>query len=200
MDGETTIESACPTEHTGLRQAAHRIGSPLKLLHKIRCLAEEYIDNIAAARDATYQEILDHSKPGDRPELEDCQDADGQDDAVPLGNQVPLGPGLVIPEDLKDSCKRKWLHLRRKEHRWRKLFSGFVQMKDKDKGLTDDNVTYDASKIPDVWDNLYYDAFTHRQFLGSESCRLAEDMLTHLHPLNEWVCLSEYGISVEEKL
>ena len=31
-------------------------------------------------------------------------------------SQVPIGPGVQIPEDLTDAYKRKWLHLRRKEH------------------------------------------------------------------------------------
>lgn len=194
------MQAACPTEHQGLKEAARRIGSPLQLLHTIRYLSMEYIDSIAEAKDLTYQEMKRHSAidetPQDEHEQEDCQD-----DAVPLGKEVPAGPGVQIPEDLKDTCKRKWLHLRRKEHRWRKLFNGFVRMKESDKGMKDDeNITYDASKIPDVWDNLYYDMLTHRHYLGEKSCKIAEMMVGLLHPLNEWVCLSEFGISVEEKL
>jgi hypothetical protein len=101
---------------------------------------------------------------------------------------------------LKDQHKRQWLHLRRKENRWRKLFSGFASLRDEDGVMEDNNVLYDMSKIPDVWDNLYYDMVTHRGYIGEESCKIAEIMVGLIHPLNEWVCVSEYGLSREEKL
>jgi len=119
-------------------------------------------------------------------------------DAVPLGNAVPVpkGPGPVIPFDLKDTYKRNWLHLKRKEHRWLKLIHGFGKSAPSEDGVA----TYDVTKIPDIWDNLYYDLLSHRSFLSANSVRLAEKMADLLHPLNEWVCLSEFGISEEEKL
>uniref|UniRef100_A0A7S4SUP1 Inositol hexakisphosphate and diphosphoinositol-pentakisphosphate kinase n=1 Tax=Alexandrium monilatum TaxID=311494 RepID=A0A7S4SUP1_9DINO len=207
MSSPESLPDSCPTDHSGLREAVRRIGSPLQLLHTIRCLALEYVDSITAQKEKTYEEMRGHSREaglcseagGGPPDEE--HDDEAHDDAVPLGNQVPLGPGPMIPFDLKDSCKRKWLHLRRKEHRWKKLLYGFVKLIDEDKGYRDDgNVTYDTSKIPDVWDNLYYDMLTHRHYLGEQSCRIAEMMVGLIHPLNEWVCLSEYGISQEEKL
>lgn len=202
---ETTLASeeilgrACPSVHKFMKEAASRIGSPLEKLHKIRRLVAEYIDSIAAAKQRTYEEHVQHNNEdigGSHDDNEDCRD-----DAVPLGVQVPQGPCVQIPDDMKDLNKRKWLHLRRKEHRWRKLFSGFVKQKDNARGLEDDsNVEYNASNIPDLWDNLYYDMITHRHYLGEKSCSLAETLVALLHPLNEWVCSSEYGISREEKL
>lgn len=188
---------ASPTDHGGLREAARRIGSPMKLMHSIRRLMAQYIESLTAAKERTTEEMRAH-EPGAGAE---GGDEDAHDDAVRLGHQLPLGPGPPIPEDLKDTCKRKWLHLRRKEHRWAKLFNGFVKLKDAQKGVhDDDNVLYDTSKIPDVWDNLYYDLMTHRQYLGKEACQVAESLVELVHPLNEWVCLSEYGISESEKV
>lgn len=196
------FEAACPTDHTGLREAAYRIGSPLQKLHTIRYDVLEYIQEIAASKDRTFQEMRRH-QPGAKlkegSEEEDPHEDCG-DDAVPLGIQVPVGPGVQIPEDLTDHLKRKWLHLRRKEHRWRKLFEGFVDVRDPEKGMVDENVMYNTTKIPDLWDNLYYDMLTHRHYLGDRAVKKAEQLVVSIHPLNEWVCLSEYGISKEEKL
>ena len=50
---------------------------------------------------------------------------------------------------------------------------------------------YDISKIPDVWDNLYYDLVTHRGYIGSESCGIAETMVELIQPLSEWVTICE---------
>jgi len=192
-------ESASPTDHVGLKEAANRIGSPLRLLNETRLLIAEYIESLTAAKERIAEEMRAHEVQSVAGE---GGDEDDHDDAVRLGHQVFLGPGPQIPEDLKDSCKRQWLHLRRKEHRWRKLFNGFAKVKDVDRGIGGDdaNVTYDASKIPDVWDNLYYDLMTHREYLGPDSCRIAESLVSLVQPLNEWVCLSEYGISEEEKI
>jgi len=198
LGSNAVIDRSCPTAHSGLREAAKKIGSPLQLLHTIKYLAWEYIESISAAKERTFEEMKGHHGVS----AQDLQQDDATDDAVPLGDIGRQGvPDPMIPFDMKDSFKRKWLHLRRKEHRWRKLFNGFVKMKDDEKGFHDDtNVTFDPSKIPDVWDNLYYDMLTHRHYLGEDSCRLAEMMVGLIHPLNEWVCLSEYGISEEEKL
>lgn len=107
-------------------QAARRIGSPMKLMHSIRRLMAQYIESLTAAKERTTEEMRAH-EPGAGAE---GGDEDAHDDAVRLGHQLPLGPGPPIPEDLKDTCKRKWLHLRRKEHRWAKLFNGFVKLKE----------------------------------------------------------------------
>ncbi|CAE8642041.1 unnamed protein product, partial [Polarella glacialis] len=197
MSSARIIKESCPTPHSGLREAAKRIGSPLQLLHTIKYLAWEYIESISAAKDRTWEQMRSHATISPQ----DLHD-DAHEDAVPLSDLSRQGvPDPMIPFDLKDSFKRKWLHLRRKEHRWRKLFKGFVRLQDEEKGFhDDDNVSFDPSKIPDVWDNLYYDMLTHRNYLGKESCRLAEMMVGLIHPLSEWVCLSEYGISEEEKL
>lgn len=198
MNSKDVLERACPTRHSGLRQAAERIESPLQLLHTIKSLASEYIESISAAKDKTFNQIKLVKGPGSV-SPQDLQEEDANDDLSFVNRQ--RAPDPMIPFDLKDELKRKWLHLRRKEHRWRKLFNGFVRVIDEDKGAFDDaNVTFDPSKIPDVWDNLYYDMLTHRNYLGEDSCKLAEMMVGLIHPLNEWVCLSEYGITEEEKL
>jgi len=203
MSTPENLRRSCPTTHTGLIQAAERIKQPLPLLHTIRKMVLEYVDSISKQKDRTFEDMRSHSVEAELSDAELHAEAndDAHEDAVPLGNQVPLGPGPMIPFDLKDSIKRKWLHLRRKEHRWKKLIYGFVKLTDEERGyLEDGNASYDTSKIPDVWDNLYYDMITHRHYLGEESCALAERIASLLHPLNEWVCLSEYGISQEEKL
>jgi len=205
MSSPEVIMSSCPTEHSGLRDAAHRIGSPLRLLHTLRKMMAEYVESIAVAKDNAHAEMHLKDDSGTASEIDGQDDQvmdNNDDDAVPLGQKVPLGPGPMIdPDDPMDASKRCWLHLRRKEHRWRKLMHGFIVLKDEEKGSSDDeNITYDASKIPDVWDNLYYDLLTHRHYLGKEPCKLAEKMVGLIHPLNEWVCLSEYGICQEEKL
>lgn len=209
MSSPDVLPNSCPTEHSGLREAVKRIGSPLQLLHTIRCLAMEYLESITAQKEKTYEEMKRHSAPSEleaaamndpHVDEQDEEEQEAHEDAVPLGHSVPLGPGPMIPFDLKDNCKRKWLHLRRKEHRWKKLLYGFLKLIDEEKSYTDDNVTYDTSKIPDVWDNLYYDMLTHRHYLGEDSCKIAEMMVGLLHPLSEWTCLSEYGISQDEKL
>lgn len=203
MSSAEIMPLSCPTEHTGLRDAASRIGSPLALLHKIRRIALTYIDSIAAAKERAFREL---SVEGDSTDygsyaVQHSDEDQAQEDVVPLGKTVMSPESVVtIPLELKDSRKRQWLHLKRKEHRWRKLYNGFAQLKDESGAYEDSNVTYDCSKIPDVWDNLWYDILQHRNILGEESCQIAEKMVGLIHPLNEWVCLSEYGISCEEKL
>eukprot|EP00928_Gymnodinium_smaydae_P001828 TRINITY_DN10654_c1_g5_i1.p1 TRINITY_DN10654_c1_g5~~TRINITY_DN10654_c1_g5_i1.p1 ORF type:complete len:1248 (-),score=231.10 TRINITY_DN10654_c1_g5_i1:50-3595(-) len=201
MSSPEVLMASCPTSHAGLREAARRIGSPLRLLQSIRSLAQEYIDSICAAKEEAFAQMQRQAELGGATHTaaddEDFHE-DAHDDAVPFGEQVKLASEPWIPFDLHDSSKRRWLHLRRKENRWRKLLSGLVTEADNDnKG---EKFAYDASKIPDVWDNLYYDMLTHRSYLGEVTCRLAERMVELIHPLNEWVCLSEYGISQEEKL
>lgn len=210
MSSEEMIGHACPTEHVGLRDAAVRIGSPLKLLKRIHQLIQDYIDAIVKAKDRAHAECHCHEGE-DNAHLEN-------EDAVPIGaapnpnragNGTPLSPQSStgvwsIPEGLADAAKKRWLHLRRKADRWNKLFNGFAQP-DSDVSSPDDKkdeagFKFDMSKIPDVWDNVYYDLLVHRDYLGEEPCRIAEEMVEVLQPLNEWVCLSEYGISQEEKL
>jgi len=204
QDMSEIFDQSCPTGHQGLREAAYRIGSPLQKLHTIRYDALEYIQEIAAAKDRTFAEMSQHnSSDAEATKADDSDQAasyeDCGDDAVPLG--VPVGPGVQIPEDLTDACKRKWLHLRRKEHRWRKLFDSFVIDNGNGEGKgKDECISYNTTKIPDLWDNLYYDMVTHRHYLGARACKKAEQLVSSLHPLNEWVCLSEYGISQEEKI
>eukprot|EP00930_Biecheleria_cincta_P036730 TRINITY_DN25170_c0_g4_i1.p1 TRINITY_DN25170_c0_g4~~TRINITY_DN25170_c0_g4_i1.p1 ORF type:complete len:1242 (-),score=201.72 TRINITY_DN25170_c0_g4_i1:135-3860(-) len=198
MSSKSVLERACPTGHEGLREASRRIESPLQLLHTIKCLTLEYIESISTAKDKTFNHMKMVKGHGNV-SLQDLQEEDADDDLSFVNRQRVPDP--MIPFGLKDELKRKWLHLRRKEHRWRKLFDGFVRVIDEEKGTADDsNVTFDPSKIPDVWDNLYYDMLTHRNYLGEDSCKLAEMMVGLIHPLNEWVCLSEYGITEEEKL
>mmetsp|Transcript_11145 Transcript_11145/g.24921 ORF Transcript_11145/g.24921 Transcript_11145/m.24921 type:complete len:1196 (+) Transcript_11145:120-3707(+) len=199
LNSPEVLPLACPTPHTGLLEAARRIGNPLALLKRLETLALEYLVRIAAAKEAACEAMRHHADPGtgDDKEQEEADD----DVAVPLGQERNQheGPGPKIPFDLKDSYKRKWLHLRRKEHRWWKLYHGFVLPQTS--GSDDSSkFQYDISKIPDVWDNLYYDMLTHRHYLGEDSCRIAEAMVDLLLPLNEWLCPSEYGISSEEKL
>lgn len=198
LSSPEVLPRSCPTSHPGLRHAAQRIRSPLQLLHTIKYLAIEYIDCIAAAKDKAFD--LMNSDPNS--ELRDLHECHANDDAVSLGTLAGQAvPDPMIPFDMNNTHKRKWLHLRRKEHRWRKLLSGFVKLADEEKGMNDDaNCTYDASKIPDVWDNLYYDMLKHRSYLEGQPCKVAEMMVTVLHPLSEWVSLSEYGISESEKL
>jgi hypothetical protein len=186
------------TPHQGLKEAEKRIGNPINLLHNIRALASDYIASIAAAKEQTRHEIELHSADEDFSTL-DIDEA-LHEDAVPLGKNSKLGPGPSIPPDLKESRARKFLHLMRKENRWRKVYDCFVRLQDKERGYDRENVTFDTSQIPHIWDNLYYDMLTHRGYLGEHSCQLAEQLVSLVHPLNDWVCLSEYGMSQQEKL
>jgi len=200
MSSAEIMPLSCPTEHAGLRDAATRIGSPLGLLHQIKSMAWIYIESIAAAKERAYHVLEDERPGGNGYSLQHSDEDQAQEDVVPLARSVSHNPVVMIPLDLKDKNKREFLHLKRKEHRWRKLYHGFVQLKDENGTYEDDNVNYDCSKIPDVWDNLWYDILQHRNILGEEACQIAEKMVGLIHPLNEWVCLSEYGISCEEKL
>jgi len=201
MNSAEAMMLSCPTSHSGIREAAKRIGRPLLLLHKITALTLKYVDSLSAAKDRAFAEMQLHSDDSDDATADGQDDQDeANEDAVPLGKKVPFGPGPDIPFDLKNTYKRQYLQLRRKEHRWRKLIHSFVKLKDEGSGFTDDNMIYDTSKIPDVWDNLYYDMLTHRTIVGNESCDLAEKMVGLIQPLNAWVCESEYGITWEEKL
>eukprot|EP00927_Polykrikos_kofoidii_P065296 TRINITY_DN61072_c0_g1_i1.p1 TRINITY_DN61072_c0_g1~~TRINITY_DN61072_c0_g1_i1.p1 ORF type:complete len:1327 (+),score=249.05 TRINITY_DN61072_c0_g1_i1:183-3983(+) len=248
LSSDEVLAKACPTEHRCLKEAARRILSPLKLLHKVRRLADEYVESIASDKEVAYEAMRRHNQesseagrassnlgtseaatgdgsgnvataaasggyPGSsqRESASDGlqeggghegaeEDDEGHEEAVPLGKAVPQGPGPAIPFDLKDTYKRNFLHLKRKEHRWRKVLKGFSQASDGGSSIDQDNFTYDASKIPEVWDNVYYDLLAHRSFLGPRSIEISESLAGILHPLNEWVCLSEYGISEDEKL
>lgn len=158
-----------------------KIGNPLALLYRIKELAEEYILSISAAMKRCEQCNFD-------------PDDEAHDDAVHLSDMSGSVPDPMIPFDLEESSKRMYLHLRRKENRWKKLYSGFVRKGKKDKSM------FDTSKIPDIWDNLYYDLITHRSYLGAESVNIAEKMVCLVEPLAEWVADSEYGITEEEKV
>ena len=166
---------------SAVRNCLMQIGNPLALLYQIKELAEEYILSISAAMKRCEQRNFD-------------PDDEAHDDAVHLSDMRGSVPDPMIPFDLEESSKRMYLHLRRKENRWKKLYSGFVRKDKKDKSM------FDTSKIPDIWDNLYYDLITHRRYLGSESVNIAEKMVCLVEPLAEWVADSEYGITEEEKV
>lgn len=200
------LEQACPTDHSGLREAARRIGSPLQLLHKLKNHAMKYVDSIVFSIAQLTDEMRGSSPCDEEDETISYQTIALSRKTAAL-TQPPVSGAvsgvrspLVIPSDLKDVKKRHWMYLRRKHNRWRKLLAGIVQLKDPDGGYDNDNVSYDVSKIPDLWDNLYYDMVTHRSILGDNSCAIAEAMVALLHPLAQWVCLSEYGIDQDEKL
>ncbi|CAK9014582.1 unnamed protein product [Durusdinium trenchii] len=178
---EQMIARRCPPTSLALRSCVEKIGNPLKLLYRIKELAEEYILSISAAMKRCEQRNFD-------PEDE------AHDDAVHLSDMRGSVPDPMIPFDLEESSKRMYLHLRRKENRWKKLYSGFVRKDKKGKSM------FDTSKIPDIWDNLYYDLITHRNYLGAESVEIAEKMVGLVEPLAEWIADSEYGITEEEKV
>ncbi|CAD7934187.1 unnamed protein product [Amoebophrya sp. A120] len=59
---------------------------------------------------------------------------------------------------------------------------------------------FDTSKIPEIYDNIYYDLTHRREELDFIDCRhLAEKVFNLVLPLNCWVTTAEFGISIEEK-
>jgi hypothetical protein len=195
MNDLFSMEESCPiTSREDLREAARRIGRPMELLHKLKHLCVKYLDTMMESISCLTDELRTHEA-----EHDECELFSKHIKTLRKG-MVPRGPGPQVPLGLTDELKRRWLHLRRKAHRWRKLFHGFAQPQDPNQGFADANVTYDVTKIPDVWDNIYYDLMTHRSELGEKSCAIAEEIVDLLQPLNAWVCWSEYGISQQEKL
>lgn len=194
LSSPEVIALSCPTQlREDLREAARRIGEPQQCLHRLKDLISEYVKTISDSiqklgEDLTAQELVE------------AAEGDFKSILHKRKGMVPCGPGPQVPSQTENASKRLWLHLRRKEHRWTKLFYGFAQLRDSSKGYSNENVTYDMSKIPDVWDNVYYDMMTHRKELGEVSCAIGEKIIDLLQPLNAWVCSSEYGISQREKL
>jgi len=199
LNDPDVLPQSCPTSHSGLKEAARRIGSPLRLMHRLKELVLQYIQNMNDSINELGEEMRLRGDDADEADAGDAWE-ERAGPLFPCSGMVPRGPGPQVPHDLKDKLRHRWLQLRRKENRWHKLIFGFAQQLDKDKGFDNENVTYDVSKIPDLWDNVYYDMMTHRSELGEVSTQTAETLVDLLHPLNEWVCASEYGISQHEKL
>ncbi|CAD7933163.1 unnamed protein product, partial [Amoebophrya sp. A25] len=59
---------------------------------------------------------------------------------------------------------------------------------------------FDTSKIPEIYDNIYYDLTHRRDELASIRCiEVAEKIFNLVLPLNCWVTGAEFGISIDEK-
>eukprot|EP00927_Polykrikos_kofoidii_P077887 TRINITY_DN74781_c0_g1_i1.p1 TRINITY_DN74781_c0_g1~~TRINITY_DN74781_c0_g1_i1.p1 ORF type:complete len:1170 (-),score=218.67 TRINITY_DN74781_c0_g1_i1:158-3667(-) len=200
LGSQGIIDAACPTRE--LQEAVRRIGKPSDLLHRIKDLVFRYIDSMAESIAQLTKEMRQHGTDVKDNEVAGTISADMVNGVGPLSKRtgmVPRGPGPQIPFDIKDELLRRWLHLRRKHRRWQKMIHGLAKPRDPSAGFTDENVMYDASKIPDLWDNVYYDLITHRHMVGDASCAIAEQLGDLLQPLNNWVSWSEYGISKHEK-
>jgi len=202
------LQRSCPTGQEGLRQALTIVGRPLEKLHTLRDMASEYIGRISDDVKLISQQ-LQQEKGSNSVEVV-VQDR--------AHNFVTLGSGLSGPADLKDPTMRRWIYLRRIEHRWLKLINDFREApkksgedgggkkekasdgkKPKDNKLAAEKSMYDMSKIAVFWDNIYYDLLHHRQDLGSNTLKIAEDLIAFLQPLYCWVTCSEFGIESAEK-
>lgn len=195
LNSPDVVGKSCPTPHKGLREATNLIGSPLQLLHTVRALAFEYIDGIASSKQRYYEAIKLHSGL----ESPETHIGDFDDIRVVLGRGDASCSDSAVLSDIVEKLKGSYLPLKRKEQRWRTLMESFVVRKERALAV-DDNVSYDCTKIPDIWYYLYYDLLRHRQLLDEGCLRVAEMMVSLVHPLHEWVCSSQYGISQDEKL
>ncbi len=59
---------------------------------------------------------------------------------------------------------------------------------------------FDTSKIPDVWDSIYWDLLHHRPVFPADLIAIGEKLFDHIHHLSSWVSCAEYGIHSNQKL
>jgi len=66
---------------------------------------------------------------------------------------------------------------------------------------TKEKVYFDTSKIPDVWDNIFYDLTHRREELEGIGCiKQAESIFDVVDSVNSWATVAEFGITKEDKL
>ncbi|KAF4713516.1 hypothetical protein FOZ62_025714 [Perkinsus olseni] len=105
--------------------------------------------------------------------------------------EYAIGPGPKLPHELQDRVKRRYIQLQRIEHRWKKLVQGF---------LSPPQGEFDTTKVPDLWDCVYYDLVHHRNDVPPAALNVLEEMSCYLIPLQNWTSPSEFGIDKEDKI
>mmetsp|Transcript_7635 Transcript_7635/g.16836 ORF Transcript_7635/g.16836 Transcript_7635/m.16836 type:complete len:1122 (-) Transcript_7635:55-3420(-) len=187
------LKHTCPDHHPALKEAAMRMGRTKDLLERVKEGLQKYVGSIRELRKRMQEIVLEESRAAEEKELAEQEEQDEQQEAsTGSESQSFTANASVVPRQADSDTignEQAARRLRCKETRWDELVQNFCK-----KG------TYDVSKIPEAWDNVFYDLTQSRDLLDQTCISNAEALVPLLQPLNDWVAWSEYGISRDEKL
>eukprot|EP00403_Amphidinium_massartii_P043782 CAMPEP_0178457576 /NCGR_PEP_ID=MMETSP0689_2-20121128/47086_1 /TAXON_ID=160604 /ORGANISM="Amphidinium massartii, Strain CS-259" /LENGTH=598 /DNA_ID=CAMNT_0020083827 /DNA_START=40 /DNA_END=1834 /DNA_ORIENTATION=+ len=221
---EEVLAQVCPTNHPGLRNAAKKIKKPKETMAKIYTLCQEYCDQLRRAKaqnekkikGATLeeegmsdQEVMQAGETGQSVlprKPEENKGKSPEEIAKKMGGKVrrweELIKGLRVDKDKgKDKDKDKGDKGKDKEKdKGKDKDKDKGKDKEKDKGKDVGEPEYDYSKIPEAWDDVFYDLTQSRDYLDRKCTAKAEEIVKVLQPVNDWISWSEYGITRGERL